>query len=203
MDLDCDNRKSPQQIMFGIGVKLAVILFIFLMVATECSHKENAKKTNEKISNIDDEIANSKRYIDSLRTTKEERIHDSLMTYPDYQYISQNQHTTDSLRAINKQLLDSAYKHARSNSLTRAVYRNENLFSDFSDMMLINKLRTQYYKNKRTIDAFDNHCRTLGTIPHDIRRHIDSATYAQISQYQNQIDSLLNEKNNLISCKQK
>lgn len=201
MDLDCDNRKSPQQIMFGIGVKLAVILFIFLMVATECSHKENAKKTNEKISNIDDEIANSKRYIDSLRTTKEERIQDSLMTYPDYQYISQNQHTTDSLRSVNKQLLDSAYKHARSNSLTTAALYNESLFTDFDDMPLVKNIGQQYYRNKQKINRFDQRKQKLGTIPYDVRRHIDSTTYAQIGKHQNQIDSLLNEKNNLINGK--
>lgn len=199
MDLDCDNRKSPQQIMFGIGVKLAVILFIFLMVATECSNKENAKKTNEKISNIDDEIANSKRYIDSLRTTKEKRIQDSLITYPDYQYILQNQNAIDSLRSTNAELLDNAYNYARTNSLTTAALYNESLFTDFDDMPLVKNIGQQYYRNKQKINRFDQRKQKLGTIPYDVRRHIDSTTYAQIGKHQNQIDSLLNEKNNLIN----
>ena len=201
MDLDCDNRKSPQQIMFGIGVKLAVILFIFLMVATECSHTENAKKTNEKISNIDDEIANSKRYIDSLRTTKEERIHDSLIQYPAYQYVTENRETADSLRNTNAQMLQHAYNIAKSNSMVKIPHKNESVFTDFTEIPTIQNIKNSYYKNKRKIREFDRHIQALGTLPQDVRYHIDSATIAQISQYQNQIDSLLCVKDALISGK--
>ena len=201
MDLDCDNRKSPQRIMFGIGVKLAVILFIFLMVATECSHTENTKKTNEKISNIDDEIANSKRYIDSLRTTKEERIHDSLMTYPAYQYVTENRETVDSLRNTNAQMLQRAYNIAKSNSMVKIPHKNESVFTDFTEIPTIQNIKNSYYKNKRKIREFDRHIQALGTLPQDVRHHIDSATIAQISKHQNQIDSLLCAKDALISGK--
>ena len=124
-----------------------------------------------------------------------------MVFYPEYQYVEQNKGATDSLRIANRELLNSAYKYARSNSLVMAPQHNESLFTDFADMPMIEKIRHLYYNNKQKINTFDRHKRALGTIPYDIRRYIDSATYAQITQLQNQIDSLLNQKDKIITSK--
>ena len=201
MDLEYDNKKSPQQIMFSAGIKLTAVMFIALVIATECCQKDNREKADETISKIDDKIAYNRHQIDSLYTAKEQRIQDSLVFYPDYQYVEQNKGATDSLRIANIELLDSAYKYARSNSLVMAPQHNESLFTDFADMPMIEQIRHLYYNNKQKINTFDRHKRALGTIPYDIRRYIDSATYAQITQLQNQIDSLLNQKDKIITSK--
>ena len=85
--------------------------------------------------------------------------------------------------------------------MVKIPHKNESVFTDFTEIPTIQNIKNSYYKNKRKIRDFDRHIQALGTLPQDVRYHIDSATIAQISKHQNQIDSLLCVKDALISGK--
>lgn len=201
MDLDAQDRKSPQQVLFNNALTLAIIAFIALFGVNAFFCSKQDKLARKKIAVIDDELGKQKYIIDSLRTTQENRIQDSLIQYPAYQYVTENRETVDSLRNTNAQMLQRAYNIAKSNSMVKIPHKNESVFTDFTEISTIQNIKNSYYKNKRKIREFDRHIQALGTLPQDVRYHIDSATIAQISKHQNQIDSLLCVKDALISGK--
>lgn len=201
MDFDEHNTQTPQQKVFSHGIKIAIIAILTLYVANEIISKDLQEAQNKKIAQIDSDIKNALSAIDSLRNTRDARITDSLMQYPDYEYVVCNQKNADSLRIANAQIMDRAYNQAKNHSVTSPVFRNENIFTDFADVPHIVRDKNAYYRNKKSIAKFDKARANIDKITPQIQHHIDSATFAQIDMQQRVIDSLLNQKNQHINSK--
>ncbi|MBQ2859401.1 MAG: hypothetical protein IJE82_03495 [Alphaproteobacteria bacterium] len=175
-----------------------VLALVFAMAYDTKKIKRMEKAQNTKVANIDSQIKSANAKIDSLYDVSDSLIADSLARHPEYQWVVQNQGATDSLRGVNQELLSQAYNAARKNSMMTIVRRNETLFSDFSDVPAVRNVKWKYYANKKKIQEFDHRAPFVAHVPDAVRAHFYTSANKQVHDLQMKIDSLLNEKKQLI-----
>lgn len=178
---------------------IALVLALVMAMAYDTKKIKGAERAqNTKVANIDSQIKSANAKIDSLYNISDSLIADSLARHPEYQWVIQNKGPVDSLRGVNQELLSQAYDAARKNSTMTIVRRNETVFSDFSDVPAVRNVKWKYYANKKKIQEFDRRVPFVAHVPDAVRAHFDNKTNADVRALQMKIDSLLNEKKQLI-----
>lgn len=151
--------------------------------------------------NINQQISNLRGTIDSLRNAKQKYINDKLMQIPEYQYVQQNQTRIDSLVDVNKQLLDRAYNAARNYSVMTIVPYSAKVFQNYPDIPVVQQSSWPYYKNNKEIKKFNQQKNQADQITPIITAQAETEIINQIDSALIKLDSLLNEKNNLLTQK--
>lgn len=178
---------------------IALVLALVMAMAYDTKKIKGAERAqNTKVANIDSQIKSANAKIDSLYNISDSLIADSLARHPEYQWVIQNKGPVDSLRGVNQELLSQAYNAARKNSTMTIVRRNETVFSDFSDVPAVRNVKWKYYANKKKIQEFDRRAPFVAHVPDAVRAYFDNKTNADVRALQMKIDSLLNEKKQLI-----
>ena len=180
------------------GGILFVLALVMAMVYDTKKIKRMEREQNTKIAKIDSQVKSANAQIDSLYSVSDSLIADSLVRHPEYQWVVQNQGTVDSLRTVNRDLMTRAYNAAQKRSIMAIVKNNETVFRDFSDVPGVKNVKWQYYANKNKIQEFDRLAPNVRHVPDAVRAHFDKSANAQVRVLQGKIDSLLNEKNQLI-----
>lgn len=136
--------------------------------------------------------------LDSIRRALPQLIEDSLRRNEIFQYLSQNAARIDSMRTVNDELVGRAYEIARRNSLFSVPRRNATVFTEYKDFKGVKPLSWKYYANDKQIRAYDKVRSANPNLERSVRSHFDSIANAKISRLQNQMDSLLNKKYEMI-----
>lgn len=161
------------------------------------------KRTENAIEQINTQITDMRYNIDSVRNMLPRLVSDSMAHNPIFSEITQNRAYIDSLRTANDELIGRAYKIAKNNSMFSVPQRNISVFQDYSDIKGISPIAWKYYANDKKIRTYDKLRRENPNLGRAIQSHFDSIANVKISQLQNKMDSLLNEKHKLITQRQK
>lgn len=153
--------------------------------------------------NINQQISNLRETIDSLRNAKQKHINDKLMQIPEYQYVQQNRARTDSLIEANKQLLNRAYNAALNYSVMTIVPYSAKVFQNYQHIPVVQQSSWPYYKNNKEIKKFNQQKNRADQIAPGVRLQAETEIINKIDSALVRLDSLLNEKNNLLTQKSK
>lgn len=181
-------KPRPIIAMCAIGVWAILILIIR-------HSRQNAEAAMDKINA---QITDVRYDIDSIRIALPRQVSDSLAFNPVYQEILQNRAYIDSLRTTNEELINRAYNIAYRNSIFAVPHRNESVFRNYRDIKGISPIAWKYYANDKKIRAYDKLTRENPNLRRAIQSHFDSISNIKISQLQNKMDSLLDEKHKQI-----
>ncbi len=184
-----------------IGVYFVLLALLIAKSQESAATRQDNKQKTEQINILDAQIQHGFRSVDSLRNTVDARTRDSLMKHLDYRLVVQDKPRIDSLRSANDSLLNLAYVAAKKRSQISVARRNESVFRDFFDVPAVKNANWRYYLNKKEIQKWTKREQAVADLPHDVRAHFDSVANAQVRQKLAQIDSLLKQKDNLISRK--
>lgn len=183
-----------------IAFLLALIICVFVArTVPDIRRDEKDKSTPDSLLRTTNKnITITSAEIDSLRRALPQLIEDSLRRNETFQYLSQNAAQIDSMRTVNQELIDRAYATAARTSMFSVPRRNATVFSEYRDVRGIKPLSWKYYANDKLIRAYDKTKSANPNLERSIRSHFDSIGNMQITRLQNQIDSLLNKKYELI-----
>lgn len=199
-----DNSKLFRTLLIHpvmIGVYFVLLALLISKAQESETLRQSRKQKTEQINNLDAQIQQKFQSVDSLHNTVDARTMDSLMRHLDYRAVVQNRPRIDSLRRANDCLINLAYTAARKRSQISVARRNESVFKDFFDVPAVKNANWQYYLNKKEIQKLTKREQAVDNLPHDVRAHFDSVANAQARQHLMQIDSLLKQKDSLISDK--
>lgn len=179
----------------GIAFMLALVM---AMVYDNKKIKKLEREQNTKVAKIDSLIKSANAQIDHLYGVSDSLVADSLTRHPEYSWVVANKEKTDSLRTLNQEYINQAYNAAKKQSIFEIVNRNESVFERFGRIAGVRNVKWQYYGNKKKIQEFDRRAPFVAHVPDAVRAHFDNKTNAQVRALQMKIDSLLNEKKQLI-----
>ena len=178
---------------------IAFVLALVMAMAYDAKKiKRMERAQNTKVAKIDSQIKSANVQIDSLYNISDSLVADSLARHPEYQWVIQNKGPVDSLRNVNQGYINQAYNAVKKHSIMQIANNNETVFSDFSDVPAVRNVKWKYYANKKKIQEFDRRAPFDAHVPDAVRAHFDNKTNADVRALQMKIDSLLNEKRNLV-----
>lgn len=178
---------------------IAFVLALVMAMAYDTKKiKRMERAQNTKVAKIDSQIKSAKSQIDSLYRVADSLVADSLARHPEYSWVVNNKEKTDSLRVLNQEYINQAYNAAKKQSVFEIVNRNESVFQRFDGIAGVRNVKWKYYGNKKKIQEFDRRAPFVAHVPDAVRAHFDNKTNAQVRALQMKIDSLLNEKKQLI-----
>ena len=155
------------------------------------------------IQETDNKIDSVYWIIDSLQCDWRERALDSFANNDLVVLRSEIQKKLNNLNTNNKYQITKAYKYAlREYPYINRIQNNDSVFYTFFHDDAIKKIHEKYKKNCRNINQLQAQFDYLpqpAIIQKNILSYFDSATNAQVRHQYEQIDSLLNKKNQIIS----
>lgn len=196
-----NNHVATKSILLLIAI-VCTITFIRL-IASMPDNANDDEIQIDKIGLIDTHIKKLNHQIDSLRNTTEERTHALTKKHPDYSKMANSQHTIDSLHQVNDSILHVAHLYALKNTTINTPYNDERLFTQHRDMPIIRKAGRQYRQNNQKIQEYTKHLERFRRLQASAFTHVNTSNMHQIRKLQQQIDSLLDYKNKLITEKMK
>lgn len=172
------------------------------LVASMHPAKKSNSGTND-IEKIDSALYDAHYKIDSMRYGIDDVIQDSLEKNPTYTMMRDNAVKTDSLKHANDSLINVAYNRAKNYSIATVPQRNSTVFTDYKELPAVRSASYKYWQNKKLISGLEKSVAGRTNPEHDVRRFLDSTNTANIRNMQIKIDSLLKQKDRVISGKQK
>lgn len=172
------------------------------LVASMHPAKKSNSRTND-IEKIDSALYDAHYQIDSMRYGIDDAIQDSLQKNPTYTMMRDNAIKTDSLKHANDSLINTAYERAKSYSIATVPRRNASVFTEYKNLPAVRSASVKYWKNRNLIASLEKSVAGRTNPEHDVRRFLDSTNTANIRNMQIKIDSLLKQKDRVISGKQK
>lgn len=164
--------------------------------------KKSSSRTND-IEKIDSALYDAHYKIDSMRYGIDDTIQDSLQKNPTYTQLIDVQNKKDSLTQANDSLINVAYNRAKNYSIATVPQRNSTVFTDYKELPAVRSASYKYWKNRNLIAGLEKSVAGRTNPEHDVRRFLDSTNTANIRDMQIKIDSLLKQKDRVISGKQK
>ncbi len=192
--------QKPAAVCFGF-VLLALLTVKGRELIQNQQQKIIEKQQTEQLNALDTQIQQHFQAVHRLRDGIDKQTADSLMRHPEYKFVMDNMAATDSLRASNKKLLTRACNAAQKLSVFEIVRHNESVFSDFAHVPTVKNIKWRYYANKNKIRNFDKCKLSVQHVPRFVRMHFDSVTNAEIYKLQLELDSLLNQKNQVLKSR--
>ena len=178
---------------------IAFVLALVMAMAYDTKKiKRMERAQNTKVAKIDSQIKSAKSQIDSLYRVADSLVADSLARHPEYSWVVNNKEKTDSLRVLNQNYINQAYNAAKKQSIFEIVRHDESVFERFDKVAGVRNVKWKYYGNNKKIQEFDRRAPFVAHVPDAVRAHFDNKTNAQVRALQMKIDSLLNEKKQLI-----
>lgn len=193
--------KDDNTYALALCILFALLIIIGFMSVQTQEPKQPADTTTVQQYNINQQIDSMRGAIDSLRHTKQKHINDKLMQIPEYQYVQQHQARIDSLVNVNKQLLNRAYNAATNYSVMTIVPYNAKVFQDYQHIPAVQQSSWPYYKNNKEIKTFNQQKNRANQIAPGVRLQAETEIINKIDSALVRLDSLLNEKNNLLTQK--
>lgn len=172
------------------------------LVASMHPAKKSNSGTND-IEKIDSALYDAHYKIDSMRYGIDDAIQDSLQKNPTYTMMRDNAIKTDSLKQANDSLINTAYNWAQQFSIVTLPRKNTSVFSEYKHLSYVREASYKYWQNKKLIAGLEKSVAGRTNPEHDVRRFLDSTNTANIRNMQIKIDSLLKQKDRVISGKQK
>lgn len=182
--------------IYVTGVFAVYIVAAYIMAN---ALSEKGKELDNSLSAMNNDIAAVKYRIDSARMNLPRLIADSLGRNDSYLYVVENKRTADSLRHVNDSLLSRAYQIARRNSLVTLPRRSTSLFKDYGDNKQIKQIGWKFYKNQKFLKEYDAADQKKGRAEENVRIYFSDSINRYVSDMQSVMDSLLDQKNQLIS----
>lgn len=180
---------------------IVTALSIALVFSMEPPRKSSSK-TND-IEKIDSALYDAHYKIDSMRYGIDDAIQDSLRKNPIYTQLIDAQTKTDSLKSANDSLINTAYERAKNYSIATVPRRNASVFTEYKKLPAVRSASVKYWKNRNLIASLEKSVAGHTNPEHSVRRFLDSTNTANIRDMQIKIDSLLKQKDRMISGKQK
>lgn len=181
---------------------LAGICLVLILVLTMAHDTKKIKRMdreqNTKVAKVDAQIKAAEAKVDSIYKATDFFVADSLARHAEYRWVADNKRAIDSLRVVNQDLTQQAYNAAKKNSIMAIVKNNETVFRDFSDVPGVRNVKWKYYANKKKIQEFDRRAPSVEHVPDAVQAHFYVSASRQVRDLQMKIDSLLNEKKNLV-----
>ncbi len=182
-----------------IYITMIITAYIAAVCAVAKTAREKGKEFDNSLSAMNNDIAAVKYRIDSARMNLPRLIADSLGRNDSYIYVVENKRTADSLRHVNDSLLSRAYQIARRNSLVTLPRRSPSLFKDYGDNKQIKQIGWKFYKNQKFLKEYDAADQKKGRAEENVRIYFSDSINRYVSDMQSVMDSLLDQKNQLIS----
>lgn len=183
----------------GMLAGICLVLTLVLTMAHDTKKiKRMDREQNTKVAKVDAQIKAAEAKVDSIYKATDFFVADSLARHAEYRWVADNKRAIDSLRVVNQDLTQQAYNAAKKNSMMMIVKNNETVFRDFSDVPGVRNIKWKYYANKKKIQEFDRRAPSVGHVPDAVRAHFYTSANKQVRDLQMKIDSLLNEKKNLV-----
>ena len=189
------NLHVPFIMTGGIAFVLALVM---AMAYDTKKIKRMERAQNTKVAKIDSQIKSANAQIDSLYRVADSLVAASLARHPEYSWVVNNKEKTDSLRVLNQNYINQAYNAAKKQYIFEIVRHDESVFERFDKVAGVRNVKWKYYGNKKKIQEFDRRAPYVQHVPDAVRAHFDNKTNAQVRALQMKIDSLLNEKKQLI-----
>lgn len=196
-----NNNDNFWHVRVSSGMLAGICLVLILVLTMAHDTKKNKRmdrEQNTKVAKVDAQIKAAEAKVDSLYSVSDSLIADSLARHAEYRWVADNKRAIDSLRVVNQDLTQQAYNAAKKNSIMAIVKNNETVFRDFADVPGVRNVRWKYYANKKKIQEFDRRAPSVEHVPDAVRAHFYVSASRQVRDLQMKIDSLLNEKKNLI-----
>lgn len=196
-----NNNDNFWHVRVSSGMLAGICLVLILVLSMAHDTKKNKqmnREQNTKVAKVDAQIKAAEAKVDSIYKATDFFVADSLARHAEYRWVADNKRAIDSLRVVNQDLTQQAYNAARQTAMMTVAYNNETVFRDFADVPGVRNVKWKYYANKKKIQEFDRRAPSVGHVPDAVRAHFYTSANKQVRDLQMKIDSLLNEKKNLV-----
>lgn len=179
------------------GICLVLTLVLTMAYNTK-KNKQMDREQNTKVAKVDARIKAAEAKVDSIYKATDFFVADSLARHAEYRWVADNKRAIDSLRVVNRDLTQRAYDAARQTAMMTVAHNDETVFRDFATVPGVRNVKWKYYANKKKIQEFDRRAPFVEHVPDAVRAHFYVSAGCQVRDLQMKIDSLLNEKKNLV-----
>lgn len=171
---------------------IAMAMFVMMWGATNA----HAQTKQEDIYNLDCQIHNLRREITDIRAQNQKNIQRALRKNRNYRYVMYYAADVDSMRRMNKRLLDEACDKIRRNHPNTIIVNTPFIFIQYSSEL--SSSHALYNINRTHINLYEKAKAELNGFEQSVKNHFDSIMHSEIERRQLMMDSLLNEKYKLI-----